>query len=415
MPQFNTMKLPEYAGAGVRDANLEQNREFNKLRTEAAQIELDDNAKMKNTLWQTGVGKHLMDLYEQDPRLMMEAMPQVGQEGKRRGIMDSQFDFSSMTPEQVLEGARNMYQSGTTALQGLQQYRDVPNEGGPVTEQRHLPTGQRSRIGTSRGPTANSMDWAELQSIGEEFGMDSPQYKQFAAQLVAPRYQTINEVPHRLTPTDEQPLSTLDDTVAAASELAEEKKFAEMTGSLRSRTIDTSYESVKGVEQNIRNIDRAIDAIDEGASTGAIEARFFPSFREATIKLEQVQKELGLDVIGSVTFGALSKGELDLALATALPTGLEPPALRSFLVSKRAAQEKLRKYYLSQIDFIDQGGTIPGFLRSRQRRSSDAEPATLWTQERIDAFDQTWALLPPGAQIMSPDGKFRTKPEAKTE
>jgi len=117
----------------------------------------------------------------------------------------------------------------------------------------------------------------------------------------------------------------------------------------------------------VRNLDRAIAAIDEGATTGAIESRFFPTIRTATINLEQVQKELGLDVIGAVTFGALSKGELDLALETALPTRLQPPELRAFLEGKKAAQEKLRAYYAEQIDFLDQGGTVAGFMRQQQR------------------------------------------------
>lgn len=144
-------------------------------------------------------------------------------------------------------------------------------------------------------------------------------------------------------------------------------KFAEMTGASRAKAIDSGFDRIQKINTNIANIDRAIQAIDDGASTGAIESRFFPTFRRATKELEQVQKELGLDVIGSVTFGALSEGELDLALQTALPTGLEPEALREFLTNKREAQQKLRSYYQEQVDFLDQGGTIAGFLRSRER------------------------------------------------
>lgn len=149
--------------------------------------------------------------------------------------------------------------------------------------------------------------------------------------------------------------------------IAGRKKFAEKTGESRVKAIDEGFDQIQKIDANIRNIDRAIRAIDDGASTGAVESRFFPTLRRATVELEQVQKELGLDVIGSVTFGALSEGELDLALQTALPTGLEPAALKEFLVNKKAAQDKLRSYYEQQIDFLDQGGTIAGFLRSQER------------------------------------------------
>lgn len=153
-------------------------------------------------------------------------------------------------------------------------------------------------------------------------------------------------------------------------------KFAEKTGESRAKAIDSGFDRIQKIDTNVRNIDRAIRAIDEGASTGAIESRFFPSFRRATKELEQVQRELGLDVIGATTFGALSEGELNLALETALPTGLEPDALREFLANKREAQQKLRTYYQNQIDFLDRGGTIAGFLRDRERVSGEVTVET---------------------------------------
>ena len=155
--------------------------------------------------------------------------------------------------------------------------------------------------------------------------------------------------------------------------ISQRKKFGELTGSSRAKKIDSGFDSIVNIDKNIRNIDRAIAEIDEGASTGVIESRFFPSFKAATIKLEQVQKELGLDVISSVSFGALSEGELDLALRTALPTGLKPDKLKEFLIDKKEAQTKLRTYYSDQIDFLDQGGSVAGFLRQQERQGAQQQ------------------------------------------
>lgn len=152
------------------------------------------------------------------------------------------------------------------------------------------------------------------------------------------------------------------------ADIQQQVEFAKKTGASRAKAIDDGFDRITKIDTNVRNIDRAISAIDKGASTGTIESRFFPSFRQATKELDQVQKELGLDVIGSVTFGALSKGELQLALETALPTGMEPQDLKAFLQSKREAQSKLREYYSQQVDFLDQGGTIAGFLRQQNRQ-----------------------------------------------
>jgi len=137
-------------------------------------------------------------------------------------------------------------------------------------------------------------------------------------------------------------LGTAEDVGASEAIIAERKKFAELTGASRAKFIDKGFDNIVKIDKNIRNLGRAITALDDGASTGVIESRFFPSFRKATLQLEALQKELSLDVIGAVTFGALSQGELDLAMEVALPTNLEPADLRQHLVDKKDAQEKLR-------------------------------------------------------------------------
>lgn len=151
--------------------------------------------------------------------------------------------------------------------------------------------------------------------------------------------------------------------------IAERKKFAEMTGSSRSKAIDKGFDRIQKLTKNISNIDGAISAVEGGANTGAITRRF-PSLRQANVLLDQIQGKLALDVIGSVTFGALSQGELDLAKEIALPTGLEGKELINHLQKRKAAQTKLLSYFQEQIDFLDKGGSVAGFLRSKGRGAS---------------------------------------------
>ena len=173
------------------------------------------------------------------------------------------------------------------------------------------------------------------------------------------------------TTSSRERIATDEDLTESVAEseatIAQRRKFGEATGALRSKLIDKGFSTVQSINVNIRNLDKAIAAIDEGASTGVIESRFFPTIRKSTVLLEQIQSELGLDVVGGVTFGALSKGELDLALTVALPLGLQPPELRQWLEDKKSAQGKLRDYYAEQIDFLDQGGSVAGFLRAQER------------------------------------------------
>ena len=103
-----------------------------------------------------------------------------------------------------------------------------------------------------------------------------------------------------------------------------------------------SFSSLKNIKSSISTMNEAIAAIDKGASTGAIE-RFLPSFTEATLELENAASRMGLDVISATTFGALSEGELRLAMDTALPTKMKPVALRKWLVSRRDAKRKMAR------------------------------------------------------------------------
>lgn len=153
--------------------------------------------------------------------------------------------------------------------------------------------------------------------------------------------------------------------------IKEREKFGELNAASRSKAIDKGFETIRKIDGNVLNLDRAIAAVEAGAGTGAIE-RLFPSIMASSVMLDQIQGELALDVVGAVTFGALSEGELNLAKQIALPTGLDGPELIKHLQDKKTAQEKLRGYFNEQIQFLDQGGSVAKFLRSKERKSKAA-------------------------------------------
>ena len=175
------------------------------------------------------------------------------------------------------------------------------------------------------------------------------------------------------------------------------------TGKQQAKTvanvIDESFKSINKIEGNIRNIDRAINALDRGARTGAVD-QFLPSVTAASKELDNIQKELGLDVVGSVTFGALSKDELKLSLDVALPKGMNEPDLKEFLIRKRDAQRKLIGYLEDQIDFLEQGGTVGDWRKQIRSRSAQDGPPTITTQAQFDA-------LPSGAVFLEDGVKYR--------
>jgi len=103
-----------------------------------------------------------------------------------------------------------------------------------------------------------------------------------------------------------------------------------------------AFDQAGQATQSISTMNEAIAAIDAGARSGLVE-NFLPNVTAASSALNNAMNRMGLDVISSVTFGALSEAEMNLAMDTAAPRNLEPEALRDWLVAKRDAQEKAQQ------------------------------------------------------------------------
>ena len=182
------------------------------------------------------------------------------------------------------------------------------------------------------------------------------------AVTAAPKIQDIGGVPHIFDPSTQKmvPVEVQGQEVTTGSVAASQAEIA-ATEDAAKAGIKMSGEAIaqlNKVKTSIRNINDAIQAIDEGAETGPIISRL-PSVTQASIELDNVRSRMGLDIIGSVTFGALSEGELNLALSTALPTNLEPPALKQWLIDKRNAQQKLARELEGAAIFLGQPGNTP--------------------------------------------------------
>lgn len=136
-------------------------------------------------------------------------------------------------------------------------------------------------------------------------------------------------------------------------------------------TADKAFGMVDKLRENIANLEQVTPLIGEGADTGPI-SQLFPSVKAATVKLEQLQKRLSLDVVGAVTFGALSKGELDLAKAVALPLGLKGDDLIEWTNDTIAAKKKLANYFEGQAIFLGDGKSQSDWLKFKRAELKSA-------------------------------------------
>jgi len=133
-------------------------------------------------------------------------------------------------------------------------------------------------------------------------------------------------------------------TLTAQADLIGDVEFQKKNAILRSDMIKLSGDTRAKIKQNLANYQIALDALDAGeggiALTGRL-AQFVPNITAAAQSIETAKSKLGLDIIGSVTFGALSEGELKLAMDTALPSDqLSPTELRKWITDRMNAQRK---------------------------------------------------------------------------
>ena len=150
-------------------------------------------------------------------------------------------------------------------------------------------------------------------------------------------------------------------------------------------TSNKAFDAIDKLRLNISNLEQVTPLIGEGANTGPI-SRLFPSVKAATIKLEQLQKRLALDVVGSTTFGALSKGELDLARAVAIPLALEGDPLIQWANNAIDAKRKLASYLEDQAVFLSNGGTQTEWL---EKKTAELEGLLIRAGATEDDIKQT--------------------------
>lgn len=117
------------------------------------------------------------------------------------------------------------------------------------------------------------------------------------------------------------------------------------------------------IQDGMRTIDEGISILENGIARGENLGvgplkKYLPKWNEASARLENIANQMGLDVVSSVTFGALSQSELRMAMQTAMPTNLNDRQLLEWMRSKKASQQKLANYLQEASLFI--GSEKPG-------------------------------------------------------
>jgi len=300
-----------------------------------------------------------------DPSQYTQAVASMIPQLKTFGIDTSQFEGIEITPEGLDQ-----------VIAETQGFIKDPNK------LAQLSSGQRERR-----DLMTDLEGAIDQNTGKLIPVNKMTARQRAAavklRLVAPpvgsAIQTIADKGTGQEVADvEKTIATgkeegkLDAQGRLAPDIEKQKVLAKDAGALSTEI----FKRIGAVELNVGKLKEGIRLIDEGANVGPID-KWFPSFKPASIKLDNLKNRLGLDVISSITFGALSEKELQVAFDTAMPSNLDSDELKIWFQERIDAQTKLLAALEdSGIFLAEDGATIPKLMaRRRQQRGQIQQPS----------------------------------------
>jgi hypothetical protein len=137
--------------------------------------------------------------------------------------------------------------------------------------------------------------------------------------------------------------------LAQADEIEQARltEFETKSAAAKAGMVESTVKSIINVDSSLRNYAKAKralrEAINNGQNITGLLTQYFPDISVEAAELTNARNALGLDVVGSVTFGALSKGELDLALTQGLPLGLNEAQLLEYIERRELAMKRYRQ------------------------------------------------------------------------
>ena len=176
--------------------------------------------------------------------------------------------------------------------------------------------------------------------------------------------------------TGAEAAKVIDEANKYEAEQAQRVAGSKKIGTVTADQAVKAFEKAANVTTSIETIDRAVAAIDDGAMSGFV-ANYLPNITKASAELQSAMNQMGLDVISTVTFGALSESEMRVAMETAVPRNLSGPQLKEWLIEKRAAQVKARQALERAASYLSvPGNTIASWLelKSGQRQETTTNP-----------------------------------------
>ena len=140
-----------------------------------------------------------------------------------------------------------------------------------------------------------------------------------------------------------------------------------------------AYSESRALRSQISQFELALQAVDDGALSGFL-ARRLPAIDDKTALLFGLQNKLGISVINSATFGALSEREMQMAMATNLNLDLPPAELRDMIIEQIRVRRKLAQAFETEATSLLGGGKSWSDFVARMVEETKKHDAVVWEQ-----------------------------------
>jgi hypothetical protein len=161
--------------------------------------------------------------------------------------------------------------------------------------------------------------------------------------------------------------------IAKQEDLVRDKAKAQSMG-------NEYYAEAREYRMQVDQFEQIIATIEDGALSGQIASRL-PAMDAATARLRGLVNELGISVINSATFGALSEREMQMAMRTNINEGLKPEELRKMVIEQIKARRKLAQEYekMAKRAKFEGDGTWSSFVKLSMEETARHD-AVVWEE-----------------------------------
>jgi len=204
-------------------------------------------------------------------------------------------------------------------------------------------------------PSMNTEVWKSYMALtGLDGENETSEYALGVSEIMTHQGEDENEGRHYMIQTNKATGDTKKVWLDSYGETLKQKDFREqevkkLVKDEEKATLmgNDAYDRSRDLRNQVQQFEQALSLVEDGALSGWLNQKL-PAINDRTALLRGIQNDLGISVINSATFGALSEREMQMAMATNLDLNLPPKELREMIIEQIRVRTKLAQEFESR-------------------------------------------------------------------